>query len=407
MGFNIQLTPKQYAFLKRYTNSYAFDSNLENWLKGKKVSQIETIRKVKKYFKTDGIDTLSDKKPEKYKMIQKEMKRLDKRQKVYFKNLYFANQDNALKYLKTFQGKKEYFNITGRGRLNYDKPLSNVKNLMNKIYCPFETKKPFETELGEWIGIEIECIMPSESVGIDAHDYRSCDYDEDGEPIEGTENFNDDGFNEACIESLGNEIKDCKLKYVSVRDDGSLDNESDEFFTVELTVFFKRTDLKPLEKLCTLLNNLGAKVNKSCGLHVHLDCRDIKHNLEHVNKRASRIGNALPVLTQLVPQSRLNNRYCEIGVSRIDGERYFAVNKTAFKKYQTIEIRLHSGTTDFKKISEWALLLFSISRSTELNNEPCVDLDQLLETVQAKDSSIEYFLKRAEKFSNQTTEEAA
>jgi len=60
-------------------------------------------------------------------------------------------------------------------------------------------------------------------------------------------------------------------------------------------------------------------------------------------------------LREFVPASRRGNQYCDFGISIRD--RYKAVNVCAFNKHSTIEIRLHSGTTDYTKIISWIRLL--------------------------------------------------
>jgi hypothetical protein len=119
-----------------------------------------------------------------------------------------------------------------------------------------------------------------------------------------------------------------------------------------------------------------------------------------LSKRLDRFRNAVGMLGYLVPKSRRNNRYCRIGVSgRRDGaDRYYAVNATALNKYQTIEIRLHSGTVDYGKISRWTELCYLISRSKELTNETANNVDELMSLAGAPDSLTDFYLKRAEKF---------
>jgi hypothetical protein len=64
----------------------------------------------------------------------------------------------------------------------------------------------------------------------------------------------------------------------------------------------------------------------------------------------------LIALKEFVPESRRNNNdYCALSFSETN--RYRAVNFTAFRKFKTLEIRLHSGTVDYTKIIAWIRLL--------------------------------------------------
>lgn len=122
----------------------------------------------------------------------------------------------------------------------------------------------------------------------------------------------------------------------------------------EVRVLLVRRELEPrLFRLCKRLEALGLKVNRSCGLHVHLDQRG--QTEAQVEKRAKVMDAWLCALQELVPASRRDNSYCRFGTSWKD--RYRAVNLCAFSAHQTLEVRLHSGTTDYTKILAWVRLL--------------------------------------------------
>lgn len=136
-------------------------------------------------------------------------------------------------------------------------------------------------------------------------------------------------------------------------EDGSLRSSEGRGYTHEIRALFLRSQMEPrLHRLCTLLSNLDCAVNKSCGLHVHLDMRG--ETRVDVKKRATMMATWLQALQELVPPSRRTNDYCKWGISERD--RYHAVNFVAFEKYRTLEIRLHSGTIDYTKILAWIRL---------------------------------------------------
>jgi hypothetical protein len=97
-------------------------------------------------------------------------------------------------------------------------------------------------------------------------------------------------------------------------------------------------------------------------------------------------------LKEFVPESRRNNTdYAALSFSETN--RYRAINFTAFRKYKTLEIRLHSGTVDYTKIIAWIRLcelLFVINVKPKAGAEGVAALCQLPLTEYEKS----YWLKR-------------
>jgi hypothetical protein len=120
----------------------------------------------------------------------------------------------------------------------------------------------------------------------------------------------------------------------------------------EYRLLVKRSELEPrLYRVCQLLGQHA--VNRSCGLHVHVDMRGKTEN--DALALAKHVDRWLYALREYVPMSRRENSYCQFGVSRHD--RYRAVNLVALQKYKTLEIRLHSGTVSYEKIISWVRLV--------------------------------------------------
>ena len=126
----------------------------------------------------------------------------------------------------------------------------------------------------------------------------------------------------------------------------------------EYRILLNRPTLEQrLYQLCQLLAN--HKVNKTCGLHVHLDMRDRTES--EVWTLAKHLDKWLQALRTFVPRSRWANpesgpaRFCKFGVSRAD--RYRAVNFMSYREHKTLEVRMHSGTTDYTKSLSWVRLL--------------------------------------------------
>jgi hypothetical protein len=119
-------------------------------------------------------------------------------------------------------------------------------------------------------------------------------------------------------------------------------------------------DFSTLEKLTKWMNEAKLCVNKTCGLHVHLDTRDISARKYSTIARKAQLATE-NWLQYCVPFSRFESSYCAVyGRNRWD--RYRAVNTTARDKHNTIEFRLGSGSTNFGKISKWIKLCHWIVR---------------------------------------------
>jgi len=141
-----------------------------------------------------------------------------------------------------------------------------------------------------------------------------------------------------------------------------------------------RDGLAQLETVCAVLAELDAKVNRSCGLHIHHDANDLdieawklvaKCYVKHENTidqlmAPSRRGNGNQWARSL-RNSYIGNTVAEV-FARIDAcndnwsiqnvfrTRYVKLNLEASAVHGTIEFRQHHGTTNFAKIAAWTCL---------------------------------------------------
>lgn len=102
----------------------------------------------------------------------------------------------------------------------------------------------------------------------------------------------------------------------------------------------------------------GCRVDRWCGLHVHVDVRDLTHP-----EAASTYRNLLRAsraLKNLVPPSRHNNQYCRWRSNLSGYTRYAAINFKAWYKFRTIEFRCQAGSTERSKIEAWAELCYQL-----------------------------------------------
>lgn len=187
---------------------------------------------------------------------------------------------------------------------------------------------------------------------------------------------------------------------VTLKDDGSIRCEDYEN-SHEVAIIDREDRIQEtIAKVCEVLSSIDAKVNSTCGLHIHLDARN--RNPELIFKR---LLNAQKYLFQLVPSSRRNNTYCrpaELTHSFEASERYYAINPAAYKKFKTIEVRLHSGTVNATKISRWIELLLHVINHGIVKGKP--KLSCWLKSLGCSKNLIEFYTDRAKKFSTSSNE---
>ena len=147
--------------------------------------------------------------------------------------------------------------------------------------------------------------------------------------------------------------------------------------------------LNSLKRLCEALNEIGAKVNKSCGLHVHVGAANMSD--EHYCRIVRNYQKLESIIDSFMPLSRRgnNSRWCHSlqgfdfsrcaskrDVYDMMNSRYYKINGHAYFRHQTIEFRQHSGTTDYTKISMWIQFLAALvkySEKNEITTCNCID----------------------------------
>lgn len=128
-----------------------------------------------------------------------------------------------------------------------------------------------------------------------------------------------------------------------------------------------KTGMKSLENCCKALNEAGAQVNRSTGLHVHIGAQNLSDEAYvNVFKNYQKLERVID--TFMARSRRANNsQWCRTLQGKdfswcttksdiydeMNGNRYFKVNACSYARHQTIEFRQHQGSTDFEKISNW------------------------------------------------------
>ena len=144
-------------------------------------------------------------------------------------------------------------------------------------------------------------------------------------------------------------------------------------FEVVSPVLHGEQGLEEARAVADVLSDAGARVNRSCGFHVHFDASDL--SVDDVKTIMRRYADHETEIDALMPPSRrgAGNSYCNTltrlpfdrlmrassiqDMARIMGSRYYKVNLQAFQRHGTIEFRQHSGTANSAKIANWVRFL--------------------------------------------------
>jgi len=236
---------------------------------------------------------------------------------------------------------------------------------------------------------------------------------------------------------------------LGITDDGSLGYKGVEFQTPKLG---GKKGEKFLKDVCALLEQNNFSVRRSCGMHLHVDAKDIQKSAEWL-KRIWLFYMAFDdVLLSMLPRSRRTNNFClplkkaysmtdiehaftteqieelwyklqardeiqERKKNKWDTSRYNGINLHSLIAFGHIEIRYHSGTLNWRKIAEWANLHTRIlDTMAHKENDPPIREACAVLTLSEKvslffhimnlpENSESYFRERIRKFNPSVLEE--
>ena len=135
-----------------------------------------------------------------------------------------------------------------------------------------------------------------------------------------------------------------------------------------------------IDNITTDLKRIGWSVNRSCGMHIHIDARDLKWREIKYILAVSKLSEQ--IIYKMLPDSRRNSRWCKRipmtmghimdicddqdfidtwyqafdtypSYEKYNDARYCGVNMHSRIIHGSIEFRHHSGTLDSKKIINW------------------------------------------------------
>lgn len=155
--------------------------------------------------------------------------------------------------------------------------------------------------------------------------------------------------------------------------DGSI--RGTEAFEVVSPILVGDAGLLQLKKVCITLQIKNAKVNNTCGLHVHFDATEITPEIlkniliNYMNFEAeidkflpeSRRGNT-NTYSQSITRHRtaVENARTMAELIRVFPDRYYKLNLKSYSRHNTIEFRQHSGTVEYEKIANWVIFLHNL-----------------------------------------------
>lgn len=132
-----------------------------------------------------------------------------------------------------------------------------------------------------------------------------------------------------------------------------------------------------LKTIVDVLVKKGAKVNNSCGLHLHFDMRN-----RNVRKAYYNLIDANDFVVKTVSNERQTNKYCipsmkESFYDQKSQGHHCGVNASAYDKYKTIEIRFHEATLDADEIIMYAEFMLKIINSEIFRAKNKFTLDEV------------------------------
>lgn len=179
--------------------------------------------------------------------------------------------------------------------------------------------------------------------------------------------------------------------------------------------------LASVRTTCDWLASVDAKVDRSCGLHVHHEARDL--GAAGIARVARVYSDHQDLLNWLVSPSRRGGSQYARPLTNSDVEyiersargsylsapsRYLAVNVQSFGRHGTVEIRQHQGTLSFRKIEAWVRLGQGIcdaaAQSTAVSE---TGLRGLFAKLDLDEDAASFLLGRAIQFGAPTTTVAA
>lgn len=215
--------------------------------------------------------------------------------------------------------------------------------------------------------------------------------------------------------AIGNGDRSAQMGVWKVTSDSSIRANGGRAFELVSPILEGQAGLEELAKVCQALKECGARINKSCGLHIHFDAEGFDvQTWKNLLINYAKIEDAIDAF---MPTSRRanNNTYCqsmkgheaslqsattvERVISLMGSSRYKKVNVHSYARHKTVEFRQHSGSVEFEKIKNWILFLHNLVVVSAHRILTETTLESLSDFNQA--DIIAFYSERTEELSNQ------
>lgn len=151
-------------------------------------------------------------------------------------------------------------------------------------------------------------------------------------------------------------------------------------FEIVSPILIGEEGMEQVRKVSQALISCRAKINRTCGLHVHFDAQSM--GIETWKRLYKNYIKLEDTIDSMMPTSRRSNTYCKslkindietringcrtvTQIANLYGSRYFKVNAESYTKHNTVEFRQHSGTIEIEKIENWVRFLDGLVKYSE------------------------------------------
>jgi hypothetical protein len=148
-----------------------------------------------------------------------------------------------------------------------------------------------------------------------------------------------------------------------------------------------------IPKALKIVNDLGGRVNHTCGFHIHLSLDEIQSDFGHIRSLFNLFYRYEPVIFGLLAPSRTNNQYCQAiplnsynlfqgckaertyirAISQLHNKNGLnlshLISGSAFAYKPRIELRYHGGTLEPEKARHW--LRFCLQMAEHAKTRSC------------------------------------
>jgi len=220
-----------------------------------------------------------------------------------------------------------------------------------------------------------------------------------------------------------------------IKTDGSINGVNG--FEVVSPILEGEAGIAEARKVCEVLVAIGAKVNQSCGFHIHHNAKT--WGIQEFRNLFKRFVKFELALDSVQPTSRRanNNRFCKSIVmntvaetfAKIDrcttvqqlstaygSNRYYKLNLQSFFRMGSVEFRNHAGTVEADKVEQYIRLTFAMVKDAQ-DHVAIKNFTQVTTAKEALDTMLagmvrrghignytaKFYKKRAVKFSKEVT----